>query len=199
MYTKISLQTTLFAVMLTSFLLSACNTPASSAVPSVVPANSASAQVATPTPGKPDWFGIALTDVRTGKTFSINDFAGKVVLIETMAEWCPNCIFQQAETRNLRKLLGNPEDLVLISLDVDTHEDEASLKKYTEEFGFDWRFAVAPLQVARALGNLYSAEYLNPPLNPMLIVDRKGNVYGLPYGPKSADALKTTVAPYLQQ
>jgi hypothetical protein len=25
-------------------------------------------------------------------TFIMNDFAGKVVLLETMAMWCPNCI-----------------------------------------------------------------------------------------------------------
>jgi len=128
----------------------------------------------------------------------MNDFAGKVVLIETMAQWCPNCIFQQAENRNLRKLLASPADLILVSLDVDTHEDAPTLKKYMDDFGFDWFFAVTPLQVARALGNLYSAEYLNPPLDPMLVIDRAGNVHQLPYGPKSADALKSTVAPYLQ-
>ena len=40
----------------------------------------------TPTEAsKPDWFDIPLTDVQTGETFTINDFAGKVVLLETMA------------------------------------------------------------------------------------------------------------------
>jgi len=77
------------------------------------------------------------------------------------------------------------------------HEDEASLKKYTADFGYDWRFAVAPLEVARALGNLYSAEYLNPPLDPMLLIDRQGNVHQLPYGMKEADTLRKTLEPYL--
>jgi len=119
------------------------------------------------------------------------------VLIETIAQWCPNCLFQQGETRNLRQQLGNPADLILISLDVDTHEDEASLKKYTADFGYDWRFAVAPLEVARALGNQYSAEYLNPPLEPMLLIDPQGNVHQLPYGPKKADTLQQNLEPYL--
>jgi hypothetical protein len=121
----------------------------------------------------------------------------KVVLIETIAQWCPNCIFQQAETRKLRQQLGNPEDLILISLDVDVHEDEASLKKYAADFGYDWRFAVAPLGVARAIGNLYSAEYLNPPLDPMLLIGRRGDVYQLPYGMKDAEMLQKTLEPYL--
>ena len=110
------------------------------------------------TSDRPAWFSIQLTDVRTGATFSMNDFKGRVVLIETIAEWCPNCLFQQHQTRTLRTNLGNPADLVLISLDVDSHEDEPSLKDYTEQFGFDWYFAVAPLELERALGNLYSAE-----------------------------------------
>jgi cytochrome oxidase Cu insertion factor (SCO1/SenC/PrrC family) len=152
MKTNIFFPINILMIILTSSLLSACNTLTSPAVPSAVPADSASAQVTAPTASKPDWFGIALTDVRTGKAFTMNDFAGKVVLIETIAQWCPSCIFQQAENRNLRKLLGNPADLILVSLDVDTHEDEPSLKKYTDDFGFDWFFAVTPLEVAREIG-----------------------------------------------
>ena len=183
-------QTSLVGILLTSQLLPACGSTASPASPSVTAG-------ATAPSSTPDWFKIAMTDVRTGKTFSINDFAGKVVLIETIAQWCPNCLFQQGETRDLRRQLGNPEDLIVISLDVDVHEDEATLQKYAAEFGFDWRFAVAPLEVARALGNLYSAEYLNPPLDPMLLIDRQGNVYQLPYGIKKADMLQKTLEPYL--
>ena len=121
-----------------------------------------------------NWFDMELKDVRTGESFTMNDFAGKVVLLETMAIWCPNCAVQANEIRKLKKALGDPEDLVTVSLDVDFNEDDASLKEYVEGYGFDWRYAVAPLEVARALGNLYSAEYLNPPLSPMLIIDRKG-------------------------
>ena len=84
-----------------------------------------------PTPSaetsKPEWLGFELTDVQTGETFTMDDFAGKVVLVETMAMWCPNCVVQANEVRNLHNLLGN----------------------------------------------LYSAQYLNPPLSPMLIIDRE--------------------------
>ena len=75
--------------------------------------------------------------------------------------------------------------------------DEPALKDYAEEFGFDWHFAVAPLEVSRALGNLYSAQYLNPPVSPMLIIDRDGNVHTLEYGQKSAETLQESVEPYL--
>jgi hypothetical protein len=180
----------LIFLLVTVSLVTACGSPA----PPTPPANIPTATVTA----VPDWYNIEMTDVRTGETFSINDFSGKVVLIETMAQWCPNCLFQQGETRKMAKQLGNPDDLILLSLDVDPHEDEASLKKYTEEFGFEWRFAVGSLEVVRALGNLYNAEYLNPPLDPMLLIDRQGNAHQLPYGLKKADVLQGIVEPYLK-
>lgn len=149
------------------------------------------------TSDRPDWFGLEMTDVRTGETFTIDDFAGKVVLLETMAIWCPTCAHQGDEIRRLHEILGDPADLVSISLDVDMGEDAAMLKAYADALGHDWHFAVAPLLVARALGNLYSAQYLNPPLAPMLVIDRDGNVLGLPYGLKDAESLQGVVEPLL--
>jgi hypothetical protein len=99
--------------------------------------------------------------------------------------------------RKLHEALGHPEDLLSVTLDVDINEDAASLKEYAEGYGFDWHFAIAPLEVARALGNLYTAQYLNPPLSPMLIIDREGNVHHLEYGLKDAETLQKSVEPYL--
>ncbi len=138
-----------------------------------------------------------LTDVVTGETFRVSDFAGKVVLLETMAIWCPNCLVQAGDIRKAHEMLGEPEDLVSISLDVDLNEDAAALKAYVLEYGLVGHFAVAPLLMDRALGNLYSAEYLNPPLSPMMIIDRFGEVHHLPYGRKPAEALIELLTPFL--
>lgn len=185
MYIRNQCSYAILCLILIGLFLSACSkTPANAIAPTEV--------------SKPDWFSISLTDAQTGKTFTINDFAGKVVLLETMAMWCPNCTVQANEVRELHKLLGNPDDLISVSLDVDVNEDEASLGEYAQEFGFEWRFAVAPLEVARALGNLYTAQYLNPPLSPMMIIDRDGNVHHLEYGLKKAETLKKILEPYLK-
>jgi cytochrome oxidase Cu insertion factor (SCO1/SenC/PrrC family) len=184
MQTKTFIHNLVLALILTSFLLTACGPSASTSTPETV----------TETP---EWFDFELTDVQTGETFTMNDYAGKVVLVETMAMWCPNCLFQANEVRKMHKLLDNPDDVVSVSLDVDVNEDGPSLKDYTKEFEFEWHFAVAPLEVARALGNLYSAQYLNPPLSPMLIIDRNGEVHQLEYGQKDAEKLLASVQPYL--
>jgi thiol-disulfide isomerase/thioredoxin len=139
-----------------------------------------------------------MTDVNTGKTFNMSDFAGKVVLVEAMATWCPTCWEQENEVKKLQGLLGNSQDLVLVSLDVDLHEDAATLKDFVTIGKYSWHFAVAPLLVDRALNTLYSTDYSNPPLAPMLFIDRYGGVYGLPNGVKKAEALKNTLAPYLK-
>jgi thiol-disulfide isomerase/thioredoxin len=146
----------------------------------------------------PDWYAVELIDVRTGASFSMNELSGSVVLIEAMAIWCPTCLEQQAEVKALHELLGESSGLVSVSLDVDLHEDAPTLKEYATENGLDWYVAVAPLEVARALGNLYSAQYLNPPLSPMLLIDRDGTAVQLPYGVKTAEVLRDILEPYLQ-
>ena len=45
----------------------------------------------------PAWFSASLTDARSGQTFTINDFKGKVILVETLAQWCSNCLKQQKQ------------------------------------------------------------------------------------------------------
>jgi thiol-disulfide isomerase/thioredoxin len=178
------IRTIVLALLLAGGLLNACVAPIAS-------------PTAAPTAVTPEWFGMELTDVVTGETFRMNDFAGKVVLVETMAMWCPNCLVQAAQVRELHELLGRNKDLISVSLDVDVNEDAASLKEYVERYGLTGRFAIAPLLAARALGNLYTAQYLNPPLSPMLIIDRDGQVHHLEYGRKTAAVLLEHVEPFL--
>jgi|OpeIllAssembly_1097287.scaffolds.fasta_scaffold1314751_1 hypothetical protein len=56
---------------------------------------------------------------------------------------------------------------------------------------------IAPLEVARVIGNLYTAQYSNPPLSPILIIDHDGNVYHLEYRIKDAETIQKIVEPYL--
>jgi len=145
----------------------------------------------------PAWFTATLTQATSGASFAIQDYEGKVVLVETMAVWCTTCFAQQQQIQELHNLLGMAADLVSISLDIDPNEDNAVLKSYVEKNGFDWTYAVAPKEVAREIGLLYGDQFLNPPSAPMFIIDRHGEVHPLPFGVKSADDLKKAVEPYL--
>jgi len=147
----------------------------------------------------PAWFGAALTNVGSGESFTITSFKGKVVLLETLAMWCPSCKRQQIQVKALHEALGMDEDLVSIGLDIDPNENAADLKAYTESNGFDWIYAVAPAEVSREIGALYGDQFLNPPSTPILIIDRHGEAHPMPFGVKSAEDLKEFIDPFLQE
>ena len=145
----------------------------------------------------PMWFSASLSNASDGTTFKIEDFKGKVVLVETMAVWCTNCRLQQEQIEDLHAAIGMPEDLVTVSLDIDTNENNDILMNYVASHGFDWQYAIAPAEVAREISQLYGDQFLNPTAAPMLIIDRNGEVHPLPFGIKSAEELMEAVEPYL--
>lgn len=148
----------------------------------------------------PAWFDISLKDVRSGETFSINDFKGKVVLVETMAVWCSNCYQQQNQILALHDAMGMRDDFVSLSLDIDPNEDETALTSYTQKnSAFAWRYAITGVDVAHEIGNTLGDQFLNPPFAPIFVVDRHGVAHALPFGIKSADDLMKALQPFLDE
>jgi len=149
----------------------------------------------------PAWFDVTLTNVRSGEDFTINDYMGRVVLVENLAMWCSNCKKQQMEVKALAEalMLDMDSDLVLVGLDIDLNENADDLRSYTDANGFDWIYAIAPLEVAREIGNLYGDQFLNPPSTPILVIDRTGQVHLTPFGIKSADDLLRFIEPFLNE
>jgi thiol-disulfide isomerase/thioredoxin len=147
----------------------------------------------------PAWFSASLTDARTGQAFSINDFKGKVVLVETMAIWCSNCLKQQEQVKALHEQLGARDDFVSIGLDIDPNETTTALKNYVENKGFDWLYAVPSADVSREIASLYGAQFLNPPSTPIVVIDRHGDAHPLPFGIKNADDLMQAIQPFLDE
>lgn len=220
---------TLFTLLILALALAACALAAAPVAPTLAPTQTAQpeptaevmpttaelttateatplttvAPVATATStavvATPAWFGAALTDVRTGATFTLNDLRGKVVLVEMLAMWCPKCKTQQGEVKTLHAALGANPDLVTVGLDIDPNENATDLKAYIEHHQFDWLYAVAPREVAREIGVLYGDQFLNPPSTPILIIDRTGQAHPLAFGIKSAADLQTALEPFLQE
>jgi thiol-disulfide isomerase/thioredoxin len=145
----------------------------------------------------PNWYGVSFIDAASGAPFSINDFRGKVVLVETLAMWCTNCLSQQKQELVLHGLLGDRNDFINIGLDIDSNEKLSDLKAYIASNGFNWTYAIATPDVTREFGNLYGNQFLNPSSTPMLIIDRSGKVHPLPFGIKSAKELMNELTPYL--
>jgi thiol-disulfide isomerase/thioredoxin len=147
----------------------------------------------------PAWFSASLTDVNSGQPFSIADYQGKVVLVETLAVWCSNCMRQQREVLALHEALGERDDFVSVGLDIDLNESADQLRNHAQRNGFDWVYAVATADVAREISDLYGVNFLNPPSTPMLIIDRHGQAHPLPFGIKRAADLQAALEPFLSE
>lgn len=200
-------------IVLTAFLIAACGgNPTTEAMMESTPdammsheTPTADAMMPKETPSteammeSPAWFGMALTNVHTGETFTIQDFKGKVILVETMAIWCSNCLKQQTQVNALHGLVGNRDDFVSLGLDIDPNEDVSKLKSFVEGQGFDWLYSISPAEVSREIASLYGDQFLNPPSTPMLVIDRHGVVHPLPFGIKSAEELLQFIQPFLDE
>ncbi len=145
----------------------------------------------------PAFFDATLTDASSMQSFTMKDFQGKVVLVETLAMWCSNCLQQQKQVKALHAQLGERDDFVSVGLDIDPNEEIGPLKSYVEKNGFDWTYAIAPPEVSREIGQRYGQQFLNPTSTPMFIIDRHGQVHTLPFGIKSAESLKEALNPFL--
>ncbi len=145
----------------------------------------------------PPWFDHEFTDAVSGETFTVNSFRGKVVLLETMAMWCSNCMRQQQQVRELHNLLGEREDFVGIGIDVDLNEEIGRLATYTQDNNFHWYYSVANQEVLTGISETLGGQFLNPPSTPIVIIDKDGNMHPLPFGIKSAESLLAEIEMYL--
>ncbi|MBI2578849.1 MAG: TlpA family protein disulfide reductase [Candidatus Aenigmarchaeota archaeon] len=143
-----------------------------------------------------DWRNVSLKDIRNGSSFMLGDFRGKVVVMESMAVWCPLCAEQQREIQKAEQQLSN-EDVVSVSIDIDPNEDEAKLLSYVQKSGFSWRFAVAPREFSQSLSKQYGALVLNPPSTPVIIIDKNSEPHPLRYGIKKSDELVNEIKKYM--
>ncbi len=140
---------------------------------------------------RPAWQQIALTDARTGATFTLADFAGKTVFVEPFATWCTNCRQQLGNVRQAREQLG--DDVVFITLSVEPNIANEALAKYANDAGFDWTFAAMPPELLRELAAVQGQTISNPPSTPHFIIRADGSFTELVTGIEQVDALVSRI------
>ena len=143
--------------------------------------------------GEASWINSELRDVKTGETFKISDFEGKPVLLESFAVWCPTCTKQQKEVKKLHEELG--DSIVSVSLDTDPNEDESKILAHINENGFEWYYAVSPIEMTQALMSDFGNSIINAPSAPMVLVCKDGSYRKLGgTGARGVDRLKEEIA-----
>ena len=114
------------------------------------------------------WLGVELTDVRTGDTFTLAQYADKPILLETFAVWCPTCTSQQRQLVALHEEVGDA--VISVSLNTDPNETQGHVTRHLDRHGFDWLYAVSPVELSRSLRDEFGVAVLNPPSAPVILI-----------------------------
>ena len=139
----------------------------------------------------PAWQTIALTDV-DGVSFTLDDFHGTPVFVETFATWCPNCKKQLEDTNAAAEQLG--DQAVFIALSVETNLSSADVAEYAADNGFDAvRFAVMTPEALAAFVDGLGQSAANPPSTPKVVIDPMGAAGELTTGFESVDDIVAQV------
>jgi len=139
----------------------------------------------------PAWQTIALTDV-DGASFTLADFRGTPVFVETFATWCPNCKQQLEATNAAAERLG--DQAVFIALSVETDLSSGDVAEYATDNGFDAvRFAVMTPEALAAFVDGLGQSAANPPSTPKVVIDAVGHAGELVTGSESADDIVSKV------
>jgi thiol-disulfide isomerase/thioredoxin len=113
---------------------------------------------------------VALTDL-DGRKLSREDLAGRVVLVEFWATWCPPCRGALAWLGELKKRYGDRLAVVAIALE----SDEAGVRKLAAEMNLPLTWAMGSPELARAFGDISAVPTL-------FLFDREGRTASVLYG-----------------
>lgn len=100
-----------------------------------------------------------------GKTFSLRDYRGKVVVIDLMATWCGPCVAQMGHLKQVYSNYG--DKVVIMSIDVDPNETNETIGQFKASYGDEWIFASGP-----NVGITYEVIYIPT----MYIIDQRGRI-----------------------
>lgn len=139
----------------------------------------------------PAWMEVELTDSITGEKFKISDFRGRPILLESFAVWCSTCLRQQKEMDRLKTTEG--DTIIHISLNTDPNESQEKIIEHVERHGFDWRFAVSPVELTKALLDEFGARIVSAPTSPVVLICPDLSFKLLRSGVKSAQEMLATI------
>ena len=174
-------------LFLMSSLFIGCASPASEPPEGSTSAEDTGTEPSEDTGTTPEWMKIELTDVVTGEKFTIDDFKGKSVLVESFAVWCPTCLRQQLEIKELA--ISEHEDIIHISLDTDPSEDADRIREHLSIHNFSWHYAVAPIELSNMLVDEFGLEAVAAPAAPVILICPDQSARLLQTGVKSSDVL----------
>lgn len=102
----------------------------------------------------------------SGKTVSLSEYKGKVVIVDFWATWCPPCRKGIPDLIDLQSQYGNKIAVIGISVDTDTKDQVAAFAKQNN---INYTILYASQDVVQSYGNIES-------IPTSFIIDKKGNI-----------------------
>jgi hypothetical protein len=140
------------------------------------------------------WKEMPLTDVRTGDSFKLSDFAGQVVFLEIIARGCPPCVTQIKEVGAALEQVG--DKAIAVSVDYSTFSPPATLAAYADTLEAGWSFAVTTNEFKSALVSEFGPGVIAVSATPMIIVEPSGATHFTEPGIKKSSTLVELAAKY---
>ena len=109
------------------------------------------------------------TDLKTGKTISLEDYRGKVVLVDFWASWCPPCLESLPAYERIRQEIG-PEAFEVIAINVD--ENTADGLQFLEKRPVSYPVLADPSGI---IGKPYNVRSLPR----VFLIDQEGNTVNI--------------------
>ncbi len=104
-----------------------------------------------------------------GEEITLSNFLGKVIVIDLMATWCPPCVQQMNQ---LESVVNEFEDqIVVLSIDVDTTETKDDIINKFGEYTDKWTFMVDNSK--ENVANNYQVNAIPK----IVIISQNGNIY----------------------
>jgi thiol-disulfide isomerase/thioredoxin len=154
------------------------------------------ATAAQETEASPAWMSAELTDACSGETFTLADFAGKTMYVESMATWCPPCRDQLARVKEAAAQIpaDEREETVFVALSSEVDLPRETLAEYAASNDFPFIFAVMPVEMVQAMAEDLGQEIAVPPATPHLIVAPDGTVGALRTGSEAPEDILAVLA-----
>jgi thiol-disulfide isomerase/thioredoxin len=156
----------------------------------------ATAAAAQEAEAAPAWMSAELTDACSGETFTLADFAGKTMYVESMATWCPPCRDQLARVKEAAAQIpaDEREETVFVALSSEVDLPRETLAEYAASNDFPFIFAVMPAEMLQAMADDLGQEIAVPPATPHLIVAPDGTIGALRTGGEAPEEILAGLA-----
>jgi thiol-disulfide isomerase/thioredoxin len=123
-----------------------------------------------------------------GKTFKLEDYKGKVLLVNLWATWCPPCIKEMPEIQRLSDEIKENFQAVSIT-NFDEENSEEQVKKFLADKKFTYQQGIAEKNVMSALVKQAKIEAI--PVN--FVITKDGKISKTLIGGKKYEEFKSAV------